>query len=128
MKKIFWLSLACCLGSLTSGLTPTSATESPMYTLSASVSEAYPDTSTFTAHFMHPATGEDLEYLFQVTERTGMNGLQNIQELRENDLLQIDYFKTEDGSLVVEYMARVKLRGAPEGLDKFNPADLFKKE
>jgi len=99
----------------------------PMYTLSATVSEAYPENATFSAQFDHPATGENIEYLFQVTERTGMNGLKNVRELKPNDILQIDYFKTANGSLVVEYMARVKMSGAPEGLEKFNPADLFKK-
>ncbi len=100
----------------------------PMYTLSAKVSEAHPDQSTFSAKFDHPATGEKLEYLFQVTERTGMNGLKHVRELKPNDLLQIDYFKTADGSLIVEYMARVKMSGAPEGLEKFNPGDLLKKQ
>ncbi len=104
------------------------ATESPMYTLSATVSEAHPEKATFSAKFDHPATGENIEYLFQVTERTGMNGLKDVRELKPNDILQIDYFKTANGSLVVEYMARVKMSGAPEGLEKFNPADLFKKQ
>jgi len=106
---------------------PASAGE-PLYTLSAKVSEAHPEQATFSAYFDHPATGENLEYLFQVTERTGMNGLKNVRELKPNDILQIDYFKTANGSLVVEYMARVKMSGAPEGLEKFNPADLFKKQ
>lgn len=100
----------------------------PLYTLSAKVTESQPGQSSFLAHFDHPATGETLEYLFQVTERTGMNGLKDVRELKPNDILQIDYFKTANGSLVVEYMARVKMSGAPEGLDKFNPADLFKKQ
>ena len=106
---------------------PASAGES-LYTLSAKVTESQPDQATFKAHFDHPATGEKLEYLFQVTERTGMNGLKNVRELKPNDILQIDYFKTANGSLIVEYMARVKMSGAPEGLDSFNPADLFKKQ
>lgn len=98
----------------------------PLYTLSAKVGEAHSESSTFTARFQHPATGENLEYLFKVTERTGMNGMKSVRELKPNDILQIDYFKTEDGSLVVEYMARVKMKGAPDGLEKFNPADLLK--
>ncbi len=98
----------------------------PMYTLSATVSESHPDESAFSAYFKHPATGESLEYLFKVTEHTGMNGLKNVRELKKNDLLQIDYFKTADGSLRVEYMARMKIEGAPEGLDQFNPADLLR--
>lgn len=106
---------------------PAAASE-PLYTLSATVSEAHPEKATFSAKFDHPATGENIEYLFQVTERTGMNGLKDVRELKPNDILQIDYFKTANGSLVVEYMARVKMSGAPEGLEKFNPADLFKKQ
>lgn len=98
----------------------------PLYTLSAKVSEAQPNDSTFLAHFKHPATGENLEYLFQVTEHTGMNGLKHVKELKRDDLLQIDYFKKADGSLIVEYMARVKMEGAPDGLDQFNPADLLR--
>ena len=98
----------------------------PLYTLSAAVSEPQPQDSTFSAHFKHPATGESLEYLFQVTENTGMNGLKNVKELKRNDLLQIDYFKSPDGKLIVEYMARVKMNGAPEGLDQFNPAELLR--
>lgn len=99
-----------------------------MYTLSAKVSQTEPEKSIFFAQFEHPATGENLEYRFQVTERTGMNGLKHVRELKVDDLLQIDYFKTADGSLIVEYIARVKMRGAPEGLDQFNPADLLKKQ
>ncbi len=98
----------------------------PLYTLSAKVSEAQPKDSTFSAHFKHPATGENLEYLFNVNEHTGMNGLKNVKELKRNDLLQIDYFKKADGSLIVEYMARMKMEGAPDGLDQFNPADLLR--
>jgi len=116
------------LGSWSLVLGSVWATESTMYTLSAAVSEAHPEQSSFSARFDHPATGEKLEYLFQVTERTGMNGLKNVRELKPNDILQIDYFKTANGSLIVEYMARVKMSGAPEGLDSFNPADLFKKQ
>ncbi len=104
---------------------PVSAAE-PMYTLSAAVSESHPDESAFSAHFKHPSTGEHIQYLFKVNERTGMNGLKNVRELKKNDLLQIDYFKTADGSLWVEYMARMKMEGAPEGLDQFNPADLLR--
>ncbi len=99
----------------------------PLYTLSAIVSESYPKDATFSAHFKHPATGENLEYLFQVTEHTGMNGLKNVRELKKNDLLQIDYYKTSSGSLNVEYMARVRLDGAPQGLDEFSPIDLLRK-
>ena len=98
----------------------------PLYTLSAAVSEPQPQNSTFSAQFKHPATGESLEYLFQVTENTGMNGLKSVKELKRNDLLQIDYFKSADGKLIVEYMARVRMNGAPEGLDQFNPADLLR--
>lgn len=99
----------------------------PLYTLSAKVSESRSEDSSFKARFQHPATGENLEYLFKVTEHTGMNGMKKVSELKPNDILQIDYFKTEDGSLVVEYMARVKMKGAPDGLESFNPADLLKK-
>lgn len=106
---------------------PVSANE-PLYTLSARVSDTDPEHSSFSAYFRHPATGENLEYLFKVTDRTGMNGLKEVGDLKLNDILQIDYFKTADGSLIVEYMAIVKMRGAPDGLEKFNPADLFKKQ
>ena len=106
---------------------PCSANE-PIYTLSAKVSETQPKDATFSAHFKHPATGENLEYLFNVTEHTGMNGLKHVKELRRDDLLQIDYFKKADGSLIVEYMARMKMEGAPDGLDQFNPADLLRSE
>ena len=99
----------------------------PLYTLSATVTKTEPENKSFSAHFKHPATGEDLEYLFKVTENTGMNGLKNVRELQPHDLLQIDYFKTADGSLRVEYMARVKLDAAPSGLDQFHPTDLLKK-
>ncbi len=98
----------------------------PLYTLSVAVTESHSDSSTFLAHFKHPATGEFLEYLFQVTKNTGMNGLKHVKELKRNDLLQIDYFKSADGALIVEYMARMKIEGPPEGLDQFNPADLFR--
>jgi hypothetical protein len=127
MKKLLWL-VAVFLVPLASGLMPAWATESPMYTLSAKVSQIEPENSVFFARFEHPATGENLEYRFQVTERTGMNGLKHVRELKSDDLLQIDYFKTADGSLIVEYMARVKLKGAPEGLEEFNPAELFKQQ
>ncbi len=100
----------------------------PLYTLSAIVTEAHPKDATFSAHFKHPATGENLEYLFQVTDHTGMNGLKKVSELKKNDLLQIDYYKNPAGGLNVEYMARVKLEGAPEGLDTFNPAELLRKQ
>lgn len=98
----------------------------PIYTLSAKVSEAQPKESTFSAHFTHPVSGENIEYLFQVTQNTGMNGLKNVKELKRNDLIQIDYFKSPEGKLIVEYMARMKMEGAPEGLDQFNPADLLR--
>lgn len=55
-----------------------------------------------------------------------MNGLKNVKELKRNDLIQIDYFKSPEGKLIVEYMARMKMEGAPEGLDQFNPADLLR--
>ena len=113
------------LGSIVACL-PAFAGNEPLYTLSAKVSEAQPKDSTFSAHFKHPATGESLEYLFNVTEHTGMNGLRHVKELKRDDLLQIDYFKKADGSLIVEYMARMKMDGAPDGLDQFNPADLLR--
>ncbi len=119
--------LAFCLWSLVFGLSSAWAANEPLYTLSAKVSEAQPNNATFSAHFKHPATGENIEYLFKVTEHTGMNGLKNVRELKKDDLLQIDYFKTANGSFVVEYMARVKLDAAPEGLDQFNPTDLLRK-
>ncbi len=124
-STVLGILLAFSLWSLVFSL-PALAAEPTMYTLSAAVSEAHPKESAFSAHFKHPATGENLEYFFKVTEHTGMNGLRNVRELKKNDLLQIDYFKTADGSLWVEYMARVKMDGAPAGLDQFNPADLLR--
>ena len=117
--------LVVSLWSMVYGL-PAQAGSEPLYTLSAKVSESKPQDSAFSAHFKHPATGEHLEYLFNVTEHTGMNGLKHVKELRRDDLLQIDYFKTADGSLIVEYMARMKMKGAPDGLEQFNPADLLR--
>ncbi len=114
-----WSSVFCLLAQ---------ASAEPLYTLSVTVSETHPEQSIFSGKFVHPATGENLEYQFQVTDRTGMNGLKHVRELKLNDILQIDYFKTADGSLFVEYMARVQMSGAPEGLDQFNPADLLKKK
>lgn len=118
-------SLYLFLGSLFLVLASSFAAE-PMHTLSVAVSEAHPKDAAFSAHFKHPATGEDLEYIFQVTANTGMNGLKNVKELKRNDLLQVDYFKLPDGTLKVEYMARIKMEGAPEGLERFNPADLLR--
>ena len=118
-----WVCFVFGLLTLFSSL-PSQAGE-PLYTLSAAVTEAHPQDATFSAHFKHPATGEPLEYLFHVTEHTGMNGLKQVKELKRNDLLQIDYFKS-DGKLIVEYMARMRMKGVPEGLEKFNPVEFLK--
>lgn len=126
-RKVFFLAVVLLIAWFVVRGSWCALANEPLYTLSAKVTESQPDQATFKAHFDHPATGENIEYLFQVTERTGMNGLKGVRELKPNDVLQIDYFKTANGSLIVEYMARVKMSGAPEGLEKFNPADLFKK-
>lgn len=89
-----------------------------MKTLSAHVVKVAPDGRSLQVNFKHPATEKLYHMTFYVDHPPGLNGIDQLQELRTGQVVNIDYVEL-NGRRYIRYLARVKLSGPPAGLEKF---------
>lgn len=95
------------------------AAEPPaLKTLSAHVMKVAPDGKSIQVDFKHPATEKLYHLTFYTDGQTGLSGINKLQELRAGQVVNIDYVEIS-GRRYIRYLARVKLSGPPEGLEKF---------
>jgi len=95
------------------------AAEPVMRTLSAHVTKVAANGSSLDVDFRHPATGKVQGMTFYVDTRTGLSGIEKLQELRSGQVVTIDYVEGEKHRLLIRHIARVKLSGPPAGLENF---------
>lgn len=95
------------------------AAEPAMKTLSAHVVKVAEDGSSIDVDFRHPATEKIHHLTFYIDNQTGLSGINKLQELKAGQVVNIDYIEGAPGRLFIRRIARVKLSGPPQGLEKF---------
>jgi hypothetical protein len=93
--------------------------EPMMKTLSAHVVKVAPGNRSIKADFRHPATGKVQRLTFYVDGQTGLSKLKSLDELHPGQVVSIDYVEGPQKRLLIRRIARVKLSGPPQGLEKF---------
>ena len=95
------------------------AAEPVMKTLSAHVVKVAADEKSLEVDFTHPATEKVQRLTFHVDPETGLSKLARLNELRPGQVVSIDYVEIGKNRLSIRRIARVKLSGPPQGLEKF---------
>ena len=95
------------------------ASEPVMKTLSAHVVKVAPGNGSIDVDFKHPATNKVQHLTFYVDGQTGLSRLKSLDELRSGQVVSIDYVEGPQKRLLIRRIARVKLSGPPQGIEKF---------
>ena len=90
-----------------------------MKTMSAHVVKVAPGNGSIDVDFKHPATNKVLSLTFYVDDQTGLSKLKSLDELHPGQVVSIDYVEGPQQRLLIRRIARVKLSGPPQGLEKF---------
>jgi hypothetical protein len=95
------------------------AAEPMMKTLSAHVIKVAPGNGSIDVDFKHPATNKVQRLTFYVDNQTGLSKIKSLDELRSGQVVSVDYVEGSQKRLLIRRIARVKLSGPPQGLEKF---------
>ncbi len=90
-----------------------------MKTLSAHVVKVAPGNGSIDVDFRNPATNKVERLTFYADQHAGLSKLKSLDELRPGQVVSIDYVEESPKRLMIRRIARVKLSGPPQGLEKF---------
>jgi len=95
------------------------AAESVMKTLSAHVVKVADDGASLDVDFRNPVTGKIRRMNFRMDGQSGLSGIQKLRDLRPGQIVNIDYVEGGKNLFLIRHIARVKISGPPDGLEKF---------